>query len=517
VPAARPLRLPRQFLGLPIPVWAVGGALMLVLLALASAYGFHRDEMYFILAGRHPDFGYVDQPPLTPLLSAAAAQILGASPFAVRVLPALTVALGAVLCADISRRFGASPKGQILAAMLYACSGLMVVGHLAVTATFDIFGWLVLLWLMVGLLASSNPGDEWRRWLAMGLVMGIALENKTLPVFLGISLAGGVVLCRRWDIVRAPAMWAAVALALAIWAPNVIWQAQHDFPQLAMARHIAAGHQGLGDRILELANLAVMSGPVLLPISFAGLVWLLRSPEAKMWRPIAVAMVIDVALMFATAGKGYYAAGLVPVVMAAGATVLDRRASAAGAAARLAENAGARSVAGLSLARLAPTLVGSATVMALIALPLVPAPVLHETPIPGIYAESVAQIGWPELAAQVQTVADSLSPADREKAVILTAAYGQYGGLTMNGRDLPPIYSGHNSVWYWGRPPEGAAPVILVGQWGSPPDVFYGCRVAAVVDNGYDLATEEQGTPIWICAGTTAPWSQIWPELEHIG
>src|SRR4051812_911531 len=76
----------------PWPVWLVAGLMVAGLLSLSAAYGFHGDEMYFVVAGRHPAFGYVDQPPLTPLLSAASAAVLGVSPMAVRVLPALEMA-----------------------------------------------------------------------------------------------------------------------------------------------------------------------------------------------------------------------------------------------------------------------------------------------------------------------------------------------------------------------------------------------------------------------------------------
>ena len=75
-----------------------------VLLAVSSQYGFHGDEMYFVVAGQHPALGYVDQPPLTPLLSAAAVALLGPSPTAVRLLPAIEMALIVILVALIARR-----------------------------------------------------------------------------------------------------------------------------------------------------------------------------------------------------------------------------------------------------------------------------------------------------------------------------------------------------------------------------------------------------------------------------
>jgi hypothetical protein len=113
----------------PWPVVMVAGLMLVGLLAVSGAYGFHRDEMYFIVAGRHPAFGYSDQPPLTPLLSAAAAGVLGVTPTAVRILPALAMALVAVLTALMARDLGGSRRAQILAAVTVGVSGYLAAGH----------------------------------------------------------------------------------------------------------------------------------------------------------------------------------------------------------------------------------------------------------------------------------------------------------------------------------------------------------------------------------------------------
>src|SRR4051794_2147735 len=64
---------------LPRGAWLAAAGVLAVLAAAAAGYGYHRDELYFLEAGRHPAFGYPDQPPLVPLLAAAADAASGGS------------------------------------------------------------------------------------------------------------------------------------------------------------------------------------------------------------------------------------------------------------------------------------------------------------------------------------------------------------------------------------------------------------------------------------------------------
>jgi hypothetical protein len=114
-------------------VLLIAGLMAVGLLALSGAYGFHGDEMYYIVAGQHPALGYVDQGPLTPLLSAASVALLGVSPTAVRLLPTLEMAIVVVLVALLARDLGGSRRAQILAAVTAALSVYMASAHLDTT------------------------------------------------------------------------------------------------------------------------------------------------------------------------------------------------------------------------------------------------------------------------------------------------------------------------------------------------------------------------------------------------
>ena len=74
-------------------------------LAVATRFGWHRDEFYYVISGRHLAWGYPDQPPLTPLLARLAADLPGG------VLPLRLLAIAAqlgciLLAATLAAEFG---------------------------------------------------------------------------------------------------------------------------------------------------------------------------------------------------------------------------------------------------------------------------------------------------------------------------------------------------------------------------------------------------------------------------
>lgn len=187
-------------------------AVALLLVATSTGYGFHRDELYFVQLGAHPGAGYVDQPPLVPLLAAALHDLGGGSLFVLRLPSALAASGIALLTGLTAREFGARRGGQVLAAAAMAGSAIVLaVGHLLSTSTFDLLWWTLLGWLLVRALRDGGAP-----WWAVGAVTGVALQTKSLVLLLVASVLLALLAAGPRTVLASRALWGGAALALLI-------------------------------------------------------------------------------------------------------------------------------------------------------------------------------------------------------------------------------------------------------------------------------------------------------------
>jgi hypothetical protein len=478
---------------------ALAAAVAALLLAVAGRYGYHRDELYFLRAGRELAFGYADQPPLTPLLARAMDTLAPGSLVALRLPSALAAAAVVVLTGLIARELGGRRAEQLLAAACMAVSTiLLALGHLLSTSTLDLLAWTALSWLVVRALRDGGPV-----WLAGGAVAGVALQNKTLPAFLLAALLVGVLALGPRAALRSRWPWLGALLALALWAPNVAWQLANGLPQLELSRAIAGGSSGTSDPwYLVLPMQLVLVSPMLVPVWVAGWWRLARDPALRTWRAFPLAYVLLAVVFVLTGGKSYYLTGLYPVLLAAGAAPV------------LAWVRRGRGQARPALLAAALTL--SLAIDTVLMLPLVPVGRLADTPVPDISYDAGETVGWPAFAATVAGVRAGL-PADAE-VVVLTGNYGEAGAVDRFLPELSPAYSGHNSYWTWGPPPEQTTTVIAVGIPEQQLRRWFGSVTrAAEVDNGVGLDNDEQGSPVWVATDRRLSWAQLWPQLRVLG
>ena len=487
---------------LPAGVWVIAAAVVVVLMAVAGRYGFHRDEYYFVVTGRHLAWAAPDNPMLVPYLAAGWYWLVGGTLWAFRILPALAAAGYVVVGGLIAREYSPLRRHQVAGAAATAFSGVVLpVGHLFSTTTFDMLFSAAALWLLIRALRAQP--QRWAPWIGFGLVAGVAMEIKVLlaPVVL-CALLGLLVFGPR-RVLTTSKPWVGAAIAAVLASPNLIWQAVHGFPQATVAGQIASGGSTSSTSRLLLLPLTILEiGPIAVAVLIVGLVCVLSRPRRARDGWLGFAFLAFVVLMLVSGGKAYYPAAFYPALMAAGsgplldAIVRHRRE-------RLAGVVFAASViitVGLTL----PVFpVGSS----LFRVGMGPNPDMGET------------VGWDGYVATVADVARALPAADSGHTVILTQNYGEAGALTLaraTHPDLPPVYSGHDAFFYWGPPAESATTTIVVGKF--PPQLaraFSGCTVAALLTSPAGVDNGEKGAPVRVCTARTAPWAVLWPQLRH--
>lgn len=461
------------------------------LLATSTRYGFHRDELYFIVAGSHPAVGYPDQPPLVPLLASAMHALMPGSPFLVRVPSALAAALTTVLAGLIAREVGGNGRAQWIAAACTACAGVaLAVGHFVTTTTFDVLSTTAFLWLVI----RAVVRDSGRPLLAAGIVVGLGAEAKPQ-----VGLVAAVVLALLLVVgPRRPlrSWWTAggVLAAIAIAAPYIVWQQLHGWPQLKVAH--AVGGSAEGGRIGFIPFQLVLVSPVLVPVWIAGLFAPFRRERLRVLRFLPLAYAVLGVAYLAGNGKAYYLASLYPALLGVGALPT------------------AEWTAGRRVRRrlLGAALILSAVVSAFIALPLLPEHSLQGSFVMAINPDQGETVGWTRF---VRTVASSWHEAP-PGTVIFTTNYGEAGAVDVLGRKLglPHAYSGHNGFAEWGPPRTRHRDVLVVAY--RPPQEFVDCRLLATFDNGVGLENDEQGVRMHLCR-TSASWPVLWPRLRRYG
>ncbi|WP_336921188.1 glycosyltransferase family 39 protein [Aquipuribacter sp. SD81] len=485
-------------------------ALVGVLLVLSGRYGYHRDELYFRLLADQPAWGYVDQPPLTPLVARAAVALLGDGAWALRVPAALAAGLLAALLALLARELGGSPRAQVVAALGAASASPLISGHLLLTSSLD---WP--LWVLVGLLVTrALLREQPACWVWAGAVAGVALANKLLVVLLLVSLLAALVAVGPRDALRTRWPWLGALAALVVGAPTVVYQLANGLPQLDMAGSLT----GSTARWLFLPGQLLVLGPPGALVWGAGLVALWRGAR---WRPVRVlgaAAVAGLGLLFAVAGQFYYSTGFLLLLWAVGSVAL-------------ADDVVPGLLPWLRGARLGRFVAVNVVTSAVVALPLLPLPWLAASPVPLVNPAVGDQVGWQRYSEQVADVVLALPPAEQRRTVLLAENYGEAGALDRYGPalGLPPVYSGHNALHEAGPPPVDATTTVALVQDPDRPgaedavmlwtlrSTFERCEVAGRLDSGTGVPNEEEGTTIVVCRGMLRPWSEAWPDLGYVG
>jgi hypothetical protein len=470
-------------------------------------YGFHRDELQTLDDARHLAWGYVAYPPLTPFFGRLAQILFGQSLWAARVFPSLAQTICIVLGGWIARELGGGRRAQIIAALAVAIAPVsLAAGALLQYVTFDYLWWVLTAFLVARLLRTEND----KLWLAIGAVIGLGMMTKYTMGFLALGIAFGVVVTDARRCLKSPWLWIGALLSVVIFLPHIWWQYQHhfitrDFLQYIHARDIRIGRTKdfLSEQLWVAANF------VTIPLWIAGLVFYFFRDEGRRFRVLGWMFVVPFLLFVIAKGRGYYMAPAYPMLLAAGAVVLDQG---------IAELTFTRSQ--LAYAATLLMLVSGGALVSLGTLPVLhPTSSLFKKINSGDFRD---EIGWPELVAEVARIRDTLPESDRQQLGILAGNYGEAGAVNMfrSHHGLPEAISGTNTYWLRGYPTPPPDTLIVLGLSRRYSDeLFESCKLAGHNTNTYGIHNEESDDhpDIYVCRNLKQPWPVFWANFRHFG
>jgi hypothetical protein len=505
---------PRKILTTSGIVVAVLAAIMLFLhLLTAGNYGLFVDELYFLAAGQHLAWGYVDMPPLTALLGWLAPLIFGHSVAGIHVLPALLGAGLVLVDGWLVAELGGKAFAQALAGVCILSAGvfLTVYSYLSMNAVEPLI-WAGCAALLARLVRTGNT----RLWLWFGLLAGLGLMNKNTMLMFGVAVIAGLLLTPARKLLFNRWFFIGGGIALLIFLPNLIWMVQHNFPMLELLQNIRVSGRNVSLNPLQfLLDEIIFLHPLTLPVWLGGLGWLFFHSQGKPYRFLGWTFVFVLGILLVTQGRTYYLAPAFPILLAAGSVWLE-----AGLVGKLAWLkpayltllvVGGIITAPLFLPVLSPEAYIKYTETLRLRQPKIET--FQESALPQLFAD---RFGWPEMAQAVAKVYGSLPPEEQAKAVVLTGNYGQAGAIDFYGPELglPKAISGHQNYYYWGLRGYSGEVVIALG---INPQILkqYYQEVVYAGQTHHSYAMTYENTGIYICRNPRLSLEKAWANFKN--
>lgn len=499
-----------------IPLVIFAGAVIKFALHLyvAPGYGFFGDELYTIALSKRLAFGYVDLPPLVPALMALSRALLGESPFAYRIVPALAGAVTLVFVCLIAREFG----GKAFAVALSALGFIVTPVWLSVDSIFcyDSIDQMVLagfLYVLVRFLRTGNP----RLWLLLGVLAGIACNTKMTLLFLGPGFLIALLVSKTRRDLLTPWPWLGATICLLMVAPYLLWQFANDWPTLEYWTTYGAARVYQASLPQYLLNILVYMNPFLLPLWLLGLYRIFRRMEGVNYGFLGLLFGVTLALMFTLHASARMLVALFLPLLASGAVFVEellgglRREKWLKATAVAYLLAVGIYIIPVSLPILTPDQLKTYTQN------FMPSPLIVKEFNGMNFSTSpvlAGRLGWDELTRDVAAVYESLSTQDRAVAGIYADGYMVAGAIDQLGPQygLPPAVSGHLTYYLWGPGYSWDVMLIIATRTNNMAVFFDECEFKAVSQRGDHVLGGD--LYIYVCRDPKVPADKIWLSMK---
>jgi hypothetical protein len=282
---------------------------------VSSAWELQRDEFLYYDQGRVFDWGYLENPPLLGYL-ATITSWFGGSEAWIKFWPCLFGAGTVVLACLITAELGGNRFAQFLAGLGIMTGAYLRMHYLFQPNFLDIFFWTLTIYSIIAYINSNN-----KTWLLVFCAaLSLGFLSKYSIVFMAAGLLVSLLLSTHRKIFLEKKLWIGVLIGALVILPNLLWQYHHNWPVIHHMKELQETQLKFGSPLDFIKEQFMLLLPVVF-IWIAGLIWIFRQ---RQWRFIGFTYVITIILLILGRGKGYYAIGIYPVLLAAGSVCWER-------------------------------------------------------------------------------------------------------------------------------------------------------------------------------------------------
>lgn len=424
--------------------------LLIYLSAFNKSYTYFIDELYYIACANRPAFGYVDHPPLAPFILTLFQIPFGDSVYALRFLPALASSAAVVMTGILTRELGGGKTAQLIsAAAVLSVPVLLAFGGFYSMNAFEPLLTLIIFYLLIRMIKSG----EYKRWIGIGVVIGLGIMNKHTFVLIALFVIISILLSQHRRILFNKYFLYSCLIALLMVVPNIIWQIQNNFPTLEFYRNITVRKNVYTPPVPFILGQILNFSPASMLIWLPGFIYFLFSRSYRQYRFIAIFFLISfLFFMFSGTSRSDRLSFVYPIIFTAGGIFWE-------------------SITNKKYFNwvVYPLIILLLTGTAL-ALPVILPYFNYEKvkahteflglntelergkkpPLPQLIAD---RIGWKEKADMVGAAFNTLSAEEKARTIVAGENYGQAGALELYDKNFgfPLVASGHNNYYLWSK------------------------------------------------------------------
>lgn len=246
----------------------IAAVLLVLKIVFIAVTGVVDDEALYYVWGQVLSLGYLDHEPMVAYLSRLSTEVFGANPFGARIGGIVLWVVGSAVAYGFGKSLRDATSGFILLVIVNLTPFFAGNSFVMTTDTPSLLTIFLTIWMYHLALFKDK-----KYFYLAGIMLGLAMLSRSSVA--GVAFSVGVFMLishRRKEYLSSREFWISCALAVLIYTPFLVWNAQHDW----IFFRYALGHQLVkaGGGLRGLSELWLAQLGLYFPALFLALVFL---------------------------------------------------------------------------------------------------------------------------------------------------------------------------------------------------------------------------------------------------